>query len=117
MDPERDGMGFLVRFTCGALLGAVFGFGVWVQMCRPLRMPGGFFFWPYLTKALGLQERINSWQSRAVIVMIFMITVGFVAALWRRADLRWVRRLCLGLARNFEGEDENACLSGLWLSP
>ena len=83
---RRDWTVFLVRFACGAVLGVCIGFGVWIQMCRPLHMASGRSFSPYLTEVLGLTECTNSGLAGLVIVGLFALITGLIVGLWRLVD-------------------------------
>jgi hypothetical protein len=75
---------FWVRFTCGALLGSLLGFGFWVQMCRPANSLG-LGEWPprQVAEWLGLEARIDSGITGLVVVLVVASAAGTIVGLWR----------------------------------
>jgi hypothetical protein len=81
--PGFDGARFGVRFVCGFLLGAIVGFGFWVQMCRPLYMTSPMGQLPrLLTEWLGWEPVIDSGVAGGTVVLLFALLFGLVVAVW-----------------------------------
>ena len=75
---------FWVRFACGAIFGAAFGFGFWVQMCRPANSQGlGEWLPRQVAEWLGLEAHVDSRIVGLAVVVVFASAAGTLVGLWR----------------------------------
>jgi len=91
---DFDWVAFFVRFTCGAICGAILGFGFWVQMFRPSNSLRWNEHLPRLTMEwFGLEGRIDSFQFGFGLMAVFAVLAGLLVGLWphlqRRVWLWW----------------------------
>ena len=86
-----DWVPFLIRVTCGIILGAMVGFGVWARLCWSRELVGVNAIGPRLLDLLGLTNVIDSGAAGVVCILLFAILFGLIGAVWNH--LRWWVRI------------------------
>ena len=89
--PPFDWVRFWIRFVFGTLPGALFGFGFWIQMCRPAGTVGLMEYLPRLvTEWLGLEGHIDSGLACIMVIVVFGCISGLIVAVWPSISKRSV---------------------------
>ena len=72
-----------IRFLFGFFPGILFGFGFWIQMCRPANSLGLMEHVPHLvTEWFGLEQIADTGAVGTAVVAVFAITSGLIVVVW-----------------------------------